>query len=288
MKIQTFSIIAGTASCNANCPYCISKMTGTKKIGFKEPVINWRNFDKACRLAQISGVTTTLITGKGEPALYPEQITKFLEHLKRFDFPLIELQTNGIILNKKEYDQHLKKWYSLGLNTIAISIAHYKDERNQEVYTQNKQYPALKELVKKLHKIGFSVRLSCILINNFIDTPKEVQELAKFAKENEVEQLTIRKLGIISESESKQVWEWCNNHVMSQEKIDALKDHLDKEAKLLMTLPHGAFVYELAGQNICITDCQMIHPKTDEIRTLIFFPDGHLRYDWSFGGAILM
>lgn len=288
MKIQTFSIIAGTAACNANCPYCISKMTGKKMIGFKEPVINWRNFDKACRLAQISGVTTTLITGKGEPALYPEQITKFLERAKKFDFPLIEIQTNGIILNKKEYDDYLKKWYSLGLNTIAISIVHYKDEKNKEIFTPNSNYPPLKDLIKRLHKIGFSIRLSCILMNHFIDSPQEIWELAKFAKENEVEQLTIRKLGIINESESKEVWEWCNKHVIPKEKIEVIKESLDKNARLLMTLPHRAFVYELKGQNICITDCVMIHPKTDEIRTLIFFPDGHLRYNWNSGGAILM
>ncbi len=27
MKIQTFSIVAGSEACNARCPFCISKMT---------------------------------------------------------------------------------------------------------------------------------------------------------------------------------------------------------------------------------------------------------------------
>jgi len=288
MKIQTFSIIAGTAACNANCPYCISKMTGIKKMGFEEPEINWRNFNKACRLAQVSDVSTVLITGKGEPVLYPKQITKFLEHIQKFDFPLIELQTNGLILQEKAYENYLKEWYELGLNTIAISIVHYKRDKNKEIFTPKKDYIILENLIKKLHKQGFSIRLSCVLMKNFIDSTAEIEKLAAFAKKSNVEHLTIRKLGIVSESESKKVWEWCKEHAIPDSETEKVKEYFDKKAKTLMTLPHGAVVYELNGQNVCLTDCIMIHPKTDEIRTLIFFPDGHLRYDWNYSGAILM
>ena len=62
MKISTFTIVAGSAACNAKCPYCVSKMTG-KELGMKEPEVNWRNFDKACRLAQVNQVSTVLFTG---------------------------------------------------------------------------------------------------------------------------------------------------------------------------------------------------------------------------------
>ena len=63
-----------------------------------EPAVNWRNFRIACRLAERCGVTTAMLTGKGEPTLFPEQITKYLEVLGEFRFPLVELQTNGIRL----------------------------------------------------------------------------------------------------------------------------------------------------------------------------------------------
>ncbi len=74
MKISTFTIVVGSAACNAACPYCVSKMTG-KELGMKEPKVNWRNFDKACRLAQVNQVSTVLLTGKGEPTLFPEQFS---------------------------------------------------------------------------------------------------------------------------------------------------------------------------------------------------------------------
>jgi hypothetical protein len=51
---------------------------------------------------------------------------------------------------------------------------------------------------------------------------------------------------------------------------------------------HGAIVYDYRGQNVCLTDALTIEPETDKIRQLIFFPDGHLRYDWQYKGAILI
>jgi len=71
MKIQTFSIVAGTLACNARCPFCISKMTVENGMTLKEPKVNWRNFHKACMLAERSAVSTVMITGKGEPTLFP-------------------------------------------------------------------------------------------------------------------------------------------------------------------------------------------------------------------------
>ena len=98
MKIQTFSIIAGSEACNAHCPFCISKMTPPQGVTLKTPAVNWRNFRIGAQFAKQYGVTTTMITGKGEPTLFPEQITKYLEELRCFNFPFLELQTNGILL----------------------------------------------------------------------------------------------------------------------------------------------------------------------------------------------
>lgn len=125
MKIQTFSIIAGSEACNARCPFCISHMTPPHGMELKEPEVHWRNFKKACRLAQLSGVTTAMFTGKGEPTLFPNQITKYLEALQDYDFPFIELQTNGIRMydRQDEFDRHLSRWYHLGLTTLPYLLS---------------------------------------------------------------------------------------------------------------------------------------------------------------------
>ena len=108
MRVQTLSIIAGSEACNARCPFCVSKMTPSCGLDeLKEPEVNWRNFRKACLLAKQSGVTTAMLTGKGEPTLFPGQISRYLKELMRYEFPLIEIQTNGIMLAQqpKKYDE---------------------------------------------------------------------------------------------------------------------------------------------------------------------------------------
>jgi len=82
-------------------------------------MINLRNLKIACMLAEKSGATTCLITGKGEPTLYPDLITEYIEAVND-TFPFIELQTNGINL-KKIKEETLRRWYGLGLTTVCLS-----------------------------------------------------------------------------------------------------------------------------------------------------------------------
>jgi len=288
MNIQTFTIVSGKAVCNASCPYCVSKMTGLNEVIIKEKQINFRNFKKACRLAQISGVSTVLITGKGEPVLYPEQITNYLDHLQEYNFPLIELQTNGLLLIQKKYDRFLKKWLDLGLGLIAISIVHYDRKKNQQIYTPGKDYPDLKELVKKLHKLDFSVRFSVTMSLGLIDSPEEVEKIVWFAKDLEVEQLSFRPVAKPKLSESAKVTAWVKEHEIPTGRLQAIIEFLEKKGHRLITYGHGAVLYDLDGQNVCLTDALTIRPETENIRQLIFFPDGHLRFDWQYKGAVLL
>lgn len=291
MKIQILSIVAGTAICNARCPFCISKMTPKQGVDIKEPEVNWRNFNIACGLAKTAGVNSAMITSKGEATLYPGQITKYLRHLQKHNFPLIELQTNAVLFNEQrdKYIPLLQSWYELGLTTIAISVVHYKAEKNKLVYTPHKEnYINLDQTIDDLHKIGFSVRLSCMLAKEFIDTTKEVKELLKYAKDKKVEQVTIRSINKPDSSENKNIETWTSKHMLDEEELTAIEQFLKREGKQLMKLAYGGIVYDFNGQNVCLSNCLTIDRETDNIRQLIFFPDGHLRYDWQYEGAIIL
>jgi molybdenum cofactor biosynthesis enzyme MoaA len=290
MKIQTFTIVVGTTACNASCPYCISKMTPKQGMDYKLKPVNWINFHKACKLSQINNVSTVLLTGKGEPLLYPDQVTDFLKKMKKFDFPIIEIQTNALVLGKDwdKYEGYLKNWRKLGLNTIAISIVHYEQEKNKEIYTPHQDYMDLGEVIKKLHKIGYSIRLSCIMLKGYIDSIKELQKLIEKTKEWEVEQLTIRGVSVPKTSENKEVYDWTSSKILSKDILLEMSEFLNKQGNKLMTLDHGGIIYDYLGQNVCMSDCLTIKPNTEELRQLIFFPDGHLRYDWQYKGATLL
>lgn len=290
MRVEIFTLISGTVACNAKCPYCISRMTPKQGLTLQEPKVNWRNFRKSCQFAKMKGVTNVIITGKGEPTLCPEQISKFLEEMERFRFPIIELQTNGIMLerNFEKYEKYLLDWYRKGLDVISISIAHYNPEKNREIFTTEEEYIDLESLIKKLHEIGFSVRLSCVLIRGYIDNVDAVMELISAAKRWKVEQLTLRHLCKPERTEDVVVFHWTNKHILNDKELEKIRIFLDEYGKRLITLGHGAVVYDFDGQNVCLTNALTIEPYTENVRQLIFFPDGHLRYDWQFKGAILI
>lgn len=292
MKIQTFSVVAGSAACNARCPFCVSKMTAQNGIGLKEPEVNWRNFKKACRLAQLSNVTTVMITGKGEPTLFPTQVTQYLQHLEEFNFPLIEIQTNGIRLADNPTKEYLKLWYDLGLSTIAISTVHHDREKNREIFLPHrKEYINLEALINSIHEVGMSVRLVCTLAKDYIDSVEELNKYVDFAKKLGVEQIKATPVTTsdwVLANDSSEIHKWISKHALPIKQQKRFRKFLEKEGTKLMSLMHGAAVYDLYGQNICFSDCLTRDASKEALRQLIFFPDGHLRYDWQYSGAILL
>jgi molybdenum cofactor biosynthesis enzyme MoaA len=290
MRVQTFSILTGSEACNARCPFCVSKMTHARGLSRRGPRVNWRNFRKACRLAQLSGVTTAMLTGKGEPTLFPAQITRYLEVLADYDFPLLELQTNGLLLaKKKDYARHLKTWYRLGLGLVAISVVHYETEPNRQVYVPyRKRYMDLPALIGRLHAIGLSVRLTCVMVKGFIDDRDSLQAMVRFAREHDVEQLTLTPVNKPTLARDRAHWEWTRAHQLPANRVAQLRRYLDRRGTRILELTHGAVVYDLENQNVCLNNCLTVRASTRELRNLIFYPDGHLRFYWQYGGAVLL
>jgi molybdenum cofactor biosynthesis enzyme MoaA len=244
--------------------------------------MNWRNLDKACKLAQQNGVSTALITGKGEPTLYPGTLLGTAEVLTKY-FPLVELQTNGYKLGTT----YLEELYKKGLTTVIVSMVHYDNNKNNEIYNFPKPQ-ILEFLIKNIHDAGLSVRLSCIMLKGYIDSVEEVDKLISFAKEHRVEQLTIRPVEVPELSKSERVYHWTLKNMVESSRLDQIHLYYDKRKKLLMNLVHGAKVYDCGGQNLCISNCLTSDPNPENIRQLIYFPDGHLYYDWAYPGAILL
>ena len=260
-------------------------MTPPFGVELKEPAINWRNFHKACELAKQVGVVTAMFPGKGEPTLFPKQISKFMKEMMPYKFPIIELQTNGIKLveNQEKYDPYLQEWYNLGMTTIAISIVHYDPEKNREIYLPyRKNYIDLPKLIAKIHSFGFSVRLTCIAANGYIDSVEKLLELIRFAKSNKVKQLTLTPVNKPKDILNKEAWDWTNKHHLTPDQLNSIVNLLeDKERSChRLTLSHGSKVYDLEGQNICLNYCLTVQPDAEELRNIIFYPDGHARPYW--------
>jgi pyruvate-formate lyase-activating enzyme len=255
--------------------------------------IDWTNFRRACRLAEISGVTTVLLTSKGEPTLWPDYIFSYLRHLKSFGFPFVELQTNGIVFDENpDFAWELR---DEGVSTVALSAVSIDIAVNCVFYS--KHYPELTNTIKTLHDAGLSVRLTLMMVKGIVDSIKAVDRVIDFCRANKVEQLTIRPITTPYAVGNQEVYDWTHKNAPDPEKVKEIYEHYLMMADdpvfvnvaRVLTLAHGAPVLSVEGQNLCLTDCLTVHPEgSEEMRQIIFFPDGHIRYDWQFEGAILL
>jgi molybdenum cofactor biosynthesis enzyme MoaA len=290
VRIQTFSIVTGSGACNARCPFCVSRMTS--QIPKHIINVNWHNFNIACKLAVQAGATTAMLTGKGEPTLWPELISEYLKKLEKYPIPLVELQTNGLaIANGIITESTLKYWFDLNLSTIAISIADVHSESNKIIYTPNQKYHELEPLIKSLHDIGFSIRLICVMVKGLVDNPDKVHEVISFSKTNKVEQLTFLPVSKPADAsnEESDVVKWINNNSLSRKSLIDIHKYLDFYGSPVLELGHGAKVYDVNGQNVCLNNCLDPSPtNNDQMRNLIFFPDGRIRHRWDSDGSVIL
>ena len=291
-KALTYTIIAGSKACYNNCPICISKMTPDYGINCRLPEVNWKKFDEATIIALNHDAKNVLITGKGEPTIFPAQITKYLIKLYGKPFDKRELQTDGSLLANggRLYDEFLDVWRELGLNTVAVSIYHYDKEKNREAFRPNdNSFVDLQKLIEKNNSKDLNTRLSCVMLKNYIDSVEEVKKLIQFAKENNAYQLTLRSADRPKNSLDEEVAKYVDNNRLGGKKMQEIHDFLKKEGALCDKLPHGALVYEVDGQNVCMTTGLTYDSGEEKIRQLIFFPQGRLTTSWENvqGGRLL-
>lgn len=288
MKTNTFSIVVGTAACDMNCPYCVSKMTCTAAP--KSQYINWGRFDTACRIVDkaADGLISVLLTGKGEPCLYPDLIGAYLDKLEG-RFPLVDLQTNGQqIATQQESIRQLISWRKLGLTLVCVSIAHWDPSRSAFRMGGKPGYD-YRDTVTKIKAAGLACRLNCTMTRGAFDRPGDIDALIDTARKLEVEQLTIRQVTRPAVSISPKVSGWVDEHTPGMTDLMLyyyLRDTL--KAKELLQLPHGASVFDVNGQNVCVNNCLTQNTDPNEIRQIIFFPDGRISYDWCYPGARIL
>lgn len=218
LRPPTLSIVIGDRRCNAACRFCSSKMEQAAPAGGMQQVNNQQALAMSIEHAQKLGVYNAQITGKGEPTLFPNEVSNCLTQLGSAGFSSVELQTNGILLARSpEYQRHLAYWRVLGLTTIAISVVHYEPEKNRKIYIPSERlYINLPEFINKLHKLNFVVRLSCTLLRGYIDSAGKVAKLLEFAAEHRVEELNLRPLRVPRGAEQSARTQWVMAHSLSR------------------------------------------------------------------------
>ena len=290
MKAHTFSIVVGTTACNAKCPFCVSKMTLAPGTGAGGTPIRWDRFETACKIVEQArdGLISVVLTGVGEPLLYPSEIDTYLDFMGG-RFPLVELQTNGIRVAELDAcpNQWWGRWKQRGLTQVSISIAHTDPARSNEIMGIKEQYNYW-DAAEWLRDAGFSVRLNCTMLKSGVSDPWEVGSLIDLCAARGVDKLTLREVATPSNPRDVDVAMWVKEE-RPHGAAERLKAYLEMEgATLLLKLPHGGVVYDVKGQNVAVATCLTKTTNPDDIRQIIFFPDGRIAYDWQHPGARIL
>ena len=151
------------------------------------------------------------------------------------------------------------------------------------------QYIDLPDLIKYLHSFGFSLRLTCVCCKDMMDTIDKVEEFINFAKENKVEQVTLRPVN--DEFRRKSAEEWIKENKLTDEQKLNIKEFLEKKGTKLLELERIGTIYDVNGQNVCLSlplNKNTRDTNPENARNLIFFQDGHIRYEWEMEGGILL
>ena len=304
--ISAFSIVIGdmvSPRCNAHCPGCVSRCTNTSGLHERETdqhLMNWdrnaHSFAAACRFAKSSNTTTVLFTGKGEPTIYKSEVYSYLMALEKYEFPFIEIQTNGIAIsngyignpdNEEGYvtNADMTNWQKSGLTHVALSVAHWDKERNHEIYG-SKRVIDLEDLIGNLARDGFSVRVCCLLMKDYIDSIEDFNRVVALCNSWGARQLKITPITRPINPDNVGVAKWVDKHF--PENAGKITDEIIRKGHYLRTLPHGSPIFDYDGLSVCVSDCL---PKTNKVGNgiqPIFWPDGSLTYSWEYKGAVLL
>lgn len=271
MRASNLTISIPAGKCQKNCPYCISKMTG-----YPEPDegLMLQKISKVRKLAELSGVTSVLVTGKSEPFQNYQFMRNFLDAFR--DFP-VEIQTNGILLSKWNDYSILK---DEGVDIIAFSI---------DKLHQLKEYS---ECFRKLHKADILVRI-CLNVTDMI-MPVTYNEIIEHVRNIEAEQLLFRKIMEPSSTadtpEARKAKEWIREHTLSGSYYEKLQNDSSRniDERWIRITANGMRIWDNNGLSVSFSDyCIQEKSNEDEIRSLIFLEDGHLYTAWNSRASIL-
>jgi molybdenum cofactor biosynthesis enzyme MoaA len=283
MKAQSLQVNL-LGPCNARCPFCIAKTTW--KTGVKDNDMLFANLDRAYRFAKYHRVDSVMVTGTGEPTLI-DGMYIVVDRARQFEFPAIEIQTNGMRLSQKP--AMLKDLVSLGLTGLAISIASPDPARNCEIIGVDFDYL---QLMQKASEMGLLCRVALNMVKGEINDVL-LRDWAGVLVAHGIHQLTLREIGLpewnpLDTTRSHEVKYWVQQNALDAGWIAEIEAEIKGHGVLVRQTPFGSDIYDYHGLSTCLARCMVENPLPDEIRSMILQPDSHVYSSWQLPGSILI
>ena len=84
---------------------------------------------------------------------------------------------------------------------------------------------------------------------------------------------------------------WILDNKLTDENKNDIKNYLETNGTKLLELERIGTIYDVNGQNVLFSLPLTKYTRDtnpENLRNLIFFQDGHIRYEWEMEGGILL
>lgn len=247
---RSISLLPVAIGCQAKCSFCFSKSSAS--VEQDKGTLSLEQIARLMQAAKSRGTKRAVITGGGEPTLYPRSKLLELIRLAADYFPQkVVLITNGYLLTEMPATERLvflEELQTAGLTTLAVSHHHHDLEVNRRIMSLDIDVARIAEcLAQNPDRFStLSLRLICVLQKGGIQDEIAIQNYLNWAASLNVREVCFKELyvstSVESEYYSQPANEWSEAH---QVPLRILLDYLQaKNWNQVGQLPWGAPLYE--------------------------------------------
>jgi hypothetical protein len=252
----------------------------------------WRLFENANKVKKFADacqVTSVLITSKGEPFLNLEALVNMCNEFSQYP---IEIQTNGLALNKKVISStsadEINRYLNFPFDVIAFSIDKLKQlEEFQPSFTKLKAMNKIVRVTYNINDLDEDLMELCPSVDH-----GPFPHLLDLVKKYPVHQFSVRRLTIpekyVDTVQAREAANWIELNTKKSTNMYWQLATGIKNLPAVRKLPFGATVYDYEGLGIASFDyCLQESHKEDDLRSLIYNEDGHVYTSWDSKASVL-
>ncbi|MEE3622584.1 radical SAM protein [Nitrospirillum sp. BR 11752] len=249
LRPRSLSFLPVARGCQAACSFCFSAASISADQPGGKP--DWPLIDRWIERARLSGAERAVITGGGEPTLWPQPYLRDLVARCHRRFGTVVLITNGV--RWARMDRHtaageLTALRQAGLTVLAVSRHHWDEAANATLMGLEAATPALLETIGA-HRgalAGLRLRLVCVLQQGGVASVSDIETYVRWAAAAGVDEVCFKELYVSTSVESvyhnHDANRWCEAH---QAPLSLVHDWAQERGwPVALRLPWGAPVYQ--------------------------------------------
>lgn len=297
-RAQSISIqVSDRTKCNAGCKFCISRTTPGHTTSDDIKRCDMKRLEIGLRMAERMGATHGILTGKADPMQEDVGYLADLLKLTSRYMPIVDMHTNGIVLQKNL--EIMNRLIDNGLSMITFSIASFDKDENKSLMGVEQNPVAL--IGNAVHE-GLLVRCSLVVNKKGVRDINGIMEYVHRAGNLGAHMVVIREVWVpeVSSVYDAKVLDW---NVKNKIPIGPLEEEFVKIAKDRNNayglqqrdpLPWGVPVFVIGrtlkdvnhGVNVTFARCDQAN-SGPVMKSIVHLPDGHGYRNWDHRGDIL-